>query len=154
MTALHRPGDVAGGAHPELSKPLAEVWSKPPPEGCLGWAVSVVCGLASGAGAGVGVGVGVAWIGVTGAVVVVGAGGGAIAVCGARATTADLARTRWRGACRTTVPRRAGANSEERTRSAGAAVSASPTGAVWGAGRACDAGCGAAEPCFIPATMA
>ena len=53
-----------------------------------------------------------------------------------------------------TVATRAGANSEERTRSAGAAVSASPTGAVLGRGLRCVAGRGAAEPCFIPATMA
>jgi hypothetical protein len=109
--------------------------------------------LSSDAGAGVGVGVGVVWTGVT-AGVVAGAGGGAMAVCGAGATAAVFARARWRGACRTTGATPPGANSEERTRSAGAAVSESPTGAVWGAGRACDAGRGAAVPCFIPATMA
>jgi hypothetical protein len=122
----------------------------------LGWGFSVVCGLgfAAGCGAGVdvGVGVGVAWTGVT-AGVVAGAGAGVIAVCGA-GVEADFALARWRGACRMTGAARPGANSDERTRSAGGAVSESPTGAVWAAGRACDAGRGAAVPCFIPATMA
>jgi hypothetical protein len=36
----------------------------------------------------------------------------------------------------------------------GAAGSESPTGVVCGAVRSCDAGRGAAVPCFIPATIA
>ena len=96
VTALHRSGDLAEGAHPDWSKPLGEDSSKPPPEGCLGWDVSVVCGLglATGRGAGVGVGVGVDWTGVTGAGVVAGGGAVVTAVCGAGATTAVLARDR------------------------------------------------------------
>jgi hypothetical protein len=138
-----------------LSKPLGEDSSKLGPEGCLGWAFSVGRGLGAGCalGVGVGVGVGVVWAGVGGAGVVTGAGGG-VAVCGAGADAADFARARWSGAWRTTVLARAGPNSEERTRSDGAGVSASPTGVVWGAVRACDAGAGGAEPCFIPATIA
>jgi hypothetical protein len=97
-TALHCPGDLAGGAHPDWSKPLGEDSSKPPPDEGLGWAFSVVCGLGlatgrgAGVGVGVGVGLGVAWTGVTGEGVVAGDGDVVTAVCGAGATTAVFAR--------------------------------------------------------------
>jgi hypothetical protein len=149
---------VAQGAHPDWSNPLAEDWSKPPPEEGLGLAVSVVCGfgLATGRGAGVGVGVGagVVCTGVTGAGVVTGAGADVTVVCGAGAATADFARARCRGACRTTGATGPGANSDERTRSAGAGVSESPTGVALSAAGACAAGDAAEGLCFIPATMA